>query len=113
MTPAKGQKWSHNGESVNVSNIDTFIILKPGVLGKNNLSIWAPFLKLDFYLWESQAWLLVQYVNEIPHIGKKVDNFGEIELKLGALCCILVRPRLVGSYMTMATNSLFILVNID
>ena len=112
MTPAKGQKLSYNGESVNVSKIDTFIFLKPGILGKNDPSIWAPFLKLFLFLgvpslnnssicqWDSS-------------FRKKTKNFGEIELKPGALWCILVRPRLVGSHMTMATNSLFILVNID
>ena len=50
LTPAKGQKLSYNGESVNVSKIDTFIFLKPGILGKNNPSIWAPFLKLFLFL---------------------------------------------------------------
>ena len=32
----KGQKLSCNEESVNVSKIDTFIFLKPGILGKND-----------------------------------------------------------------------------
>ena len=39
LIPAKGQKLSYNGESVNVSKVDTFIFLKPGILGIKNPSI--------------------------------------------------------------------------
>ena len=104
LTPAKGQKWSNNGESVNVSKIDTFIFLKPGILGKNNPSIWAPFFKLFFLFLGVPSLNISSICHWDSQYRKKADNFGEIELKPGALCCILARPRLVGSHMTMATK---------
>ena len=104
LIPAKGQKLSYNGESVNVSKIDTFIFLKPGILGKNNPCIWGPFLKLFFLFLGVPSLNISSICHWDSPYRKKADNFGEIELKPGALCCILVRPRLVGSHMTMATK---------
>ena len=104
LTYAKGKKWSYNGESVNVSKIDTFIILKPGILGKNNPSIWAPFFKLFLLFLRVPSLNISSICHWDSPNRKKANNFGEIELKPGTLCCILVRTRLVGSHMTMATK---------
>ena len=113
MTLAKAQKWFQNGESVNVLKRGTFIFIKLGILGKNNPSIWAPFWKL-FFLFLGVPSLNISSICQWDSPKRKEGyNFGEIELQPGVLCCILVRPRLVRSHMTMATNSLFILVNID
>ena len=76
LIPAKGQKLSYNGESVNVSKIDTFIFLKPGILGIKNPSIWAPFLKLFFLFLGVPSLNISSICHWDTPYRKKADNFG-------------------------------------